>query len=316
MSENVELHPAASWQEIRTTSADWQAADERLLVRMLHHMVLIRAFEETVLELAVAGLVHGPAHSSIGQEGGAVGAMASLSDVDQINGSHRAHHQFLAKALNYVVPAEYDPRSKGLPPPALELLRRTLAEIMGLAQGFCKGRGGSMHLRWAEAGILGTNAIVGGGVPHAAGVAWAQERAGTGGVVVTFLGDGAVNIGAVPETMNLAAVWDLPLCFFIENNQYAVATTVAESTRETRLSAGSFVYPLFVVHGQDVREEHVVHAPALSFPPAAGPFCLGHGGAVDKPRASVAPSRELVQEGRFLGRAARVNEEQGMLARP
>ncbi len=253
MSEMIELHPAAPWQEIRTTPADWRAADERSLVRMLHHMVLIRAFEETVLELAVAGLVHGPAHSSIGQEGGAVGAMASLTDADQINGSHRAHHQFLAKALNHVMPAEHDPRFEGLPRPALELLRRTLAEIMGLAQGFCKGRGGSMHLRSAEAGILGTNAIVGGGVPHAAGVAWAQKRAGTGGVVMTFFGDGAVNSGVVVETMNLAAVWDLPLCFFIENNQYAVATTVAESTRETRLSARGLAFgiPAFKVDGMD-----------------------------------------------------------------
>jgi len=253
MPETVELHPGAPWQEVRTTLADWRAADEGLLLRTLHHMALIRAFEETVLELAVAGLVHGPAHSSIGQEGGAVGAMASLTDIDQINGSHRAHHQFLAKTLNYVMPQEHDPRWKDLPRPVLELLRRTLAEIMGLAQGFCKGRGGSMHLRWAEAGILGTNAIVGGGVPHAAGVAWAQKRAGSGGVAVTFFGDGAVNIGAVLETMNLAAAWDLPLCFFIENNQYAVATTVAESTRETRLSARGLAFgiPAFKVDGMD-----------------------------------------------------------------
>ena len=253
MAETVELHPGAPWQEVRTTLADWRAADEGLLLRTLHHMALIRAFEETVLELAVAGLVHGPAHSSIGQEGGAVGAMASLTDIDQINGSHRAHHQFLAKALNYVMPQEHDPRWKDLPRPVLDLLRRTLAEIMGLAQGFCKGRGGSMHLRWAEAGILGTNAIVGGGVPHAAGVAWAQKRAGSGGVAVTFFGDGAINIGAVLETMNLAAAWDLPLCFFIENNQYAVATTVAESTRETRLSARGLAFgiPAFKVDGMD-----------------------------------------------------------------
>ncbi len=253
MSETVELHPGAPWQEVRTTPADWRAADEWLLLRTLHHMALIRAFEETVLELTVAGLVHGPAHSSIGQEGGAVGAMAGLTEIDQINGSHRAHHQFLAKALNHVVPADHDPRFKDLPRPALELLRRTLAEIMGLAQGFCKGRGGSMHLRWAEAGILGTNAIVGGGVPHAAGVAWAQRRAGSRGVVVTFFGDGAINIGAVLETMNLAAAWDLPLCFFIENNQYAVATTVAEATRETRLSARGLAFgiPAFKVDGMD-----------------------------------------------------------------
>lgn len=253
MPEIVELRPAAPWQEIRTTPADWQEADEGLLLRLLHRMQLIRAFEETVLELAGEGLVHGPVHSSIGQEGSAVGAVASLTDADQINGSHRAHHQFLAKALSHVTPPGHDPRRADLPRPVLELLRRTLAEIMGLAEGFCKGRGGSMHLRYPEAGVLGTSAIVGGGVPLATGVAWAQKRSGGGGVVVTFFGDGAVNAGAVLESMNLAALWDLPICFFIENNQYAVATTVAESTRETRLSARgtAFAVPAIRVDGMD-----------------------------------------------------------------
>ena len=115
-------------------------------------------------------------------------------------------------------------------------LRRTLAEILGLADGFGKGRGGSMHLQWMEAGALGTNAIVGGGVPLAAGNAWAQKHAGTQDVTVTYFGDGATNIGSVLESMNLTAAWDLPLCFFIENNLYAVSTHVAEVTGEPRLS--------------------------------------------------------------------------------
>ena len=133
------------------------------------------------------------------------------------------------------------------------MLYRTLAEIMGLAPGFCKGRGGSMHLRWAEAGALGTNAIVGGGVPLANGAAWACKRRGAGDVVFTFLGDGAVNIGAVPESLNLAALWSLPICFFIENNGYAVSTTVAEETRETRLSSrgGAYGIPALRVDGMD-----------------------------------------------------------------
>ena len=93
-----------------------------------------------------------------------------------------------------------------------------------------------MHLQWHEAGAMGTNAIVGGGVPQAAGFAWNQLHAGTDAVSVTYFGDGAVNIGSVLETFNLAAAWKLPLCFFIENNQYAVSTTVAEATAEPRLS--------------------------------------------------------------------------------
>src|SRR5438034_678242 len=162
------LQPGSEWNELSTTAADWKAADPALLATMLGQLHLIRAFEETVLELAGEGLVHGPAHSSIGQEVAAV-------------------------------------------------LQRTLAEILGLAQGYCAGRGGSMHLQWFEAGALGTNAIVGGGVPMAAGNAWAQKHSGTSDVTVTYFGDGAANIGSVLESLNLTSAWDLPLCLFIEN---------------------------------------------------------------------------------------------------
>ena len=186
----------AAWQEITISADDWRVAAPTLLSTMLAQLHWIRAFEETVLDLAAAGLVHGPAHSSIGQEGGAVGSILALSAGDQINGSHRGHHQFLAKALQHVAPDGLDPRAS----PSAEVegvLQKTLAEIMGLAQGFCRGRGGSMHLRWLEAGALGTNAIVGGGVPLAAGAAWAHQHAGTDRVAVTYFGDGAINIGSV-----------------------------------------------------------------------------------------------------------------------
>jgi 2-oxoisovalerate dehydrogenase E1 component len=198
--------------------------------------VLIRTFEEQVLELAGAGLVHGPAHSSIGQEGGAVGSVLALAPGDQVNGSHRGHHQFLAKALAHLAPKGFDLTAE-LPEEIRTLLLRTLAEICGLDRGYSHGRGGSMHLQWKEAGAMGTNAIVGGGVPQAAGFAWADRQAGTEAVAVTYFGDGAANIGSTLETFNLAAAWRLPLCFFIENNQYAVSTTVTEATGEPRLSA-------------------------------------------------------------------------------
>ena len=122
------------------------------------------------------------------------------------------------------------------PPTIRTALHKTLSEILGLAAGFSSGRGGSMHLQWHEAGALGTNAIVGGGVPLGAGNAWAQKHAGTDDVTVCYFGDGAVNIGSVLETMNLAAAWKLPICFFIENNLYAVSTNVEEATGEPRLS--------------------------------------------------------------------------------
>lgn len=252
MPDYTDLSPAAPWRELRTTKQDWTEADPALLESMLVSMHLIRAFEEKVLELAGEGLVHGPAHSAIGQEGGAVGSAAPMRASDQVNGSHRAHHQFLAKSIRYVAPdgmrheADFSPDMRGL-------AQKSLAEILGLAQGFCKGRGGSMHLRWSDAGNLGTNAIVGGGVPLAAGAAWAHRRAGTGDVAITYFGDGAVNIGSVLETMNLAAAWKLPLCFFIENNLYAVSTNVDEATAEPRLSARgqAFAIPSWKVDGMD-----------------------------------------------------------------
>src|SRR5271168_1520070 len=123
-------------------AADWKAADPALLATMLGQLHLIRAFEETVLELAGEGLVHGPAHSSIGQEGGAVGSIVALRSTDAVNGSHRGHHQFLAKALTHVTKGNLD-LSRLVTSEVAEVLQRTLAEILGLAQGYCAGRGGS-----------------------------------------------------------------------------------------------------------------------------------------------------------------------------
>ncbi|MBB1636355.1 thiamine pyrophosphate-dependent enzyme [Cupriavidus sp. UME77] len=265
MSERNALRPAAEWVELRTTDEDWAKADPALLGTLLSHLHLIRGFEEAVLELAAEGLVHGPAHSSIGQEGGAAGSIVPLTGADQINGSHRGHHQFVSKALGYLAPNGIDPRAP-LPADVQTLLQRTLAEILGLAQGYCKGRGGSMHLQWAEAGALGTNAIVGGGVPMAAGAAWSHRHAGTDAVAITYFGDGAVNIGSVLETMNLAAAWKLPLCFFIENNRYAVSTTVEESTAEPRLSARGmgFNIPSWKVDGMDPLAVYLATQEALA----------------------------------------------------
>lgn len=252
MPTHVNLAAVSPWVELTTSAEDWDAADPDVLLRMLGQAQWIRAFEEYVLELAGQGLVHGPAHSSVGQEGGAVGSVLPLRGDDYVNGSHRGHHQFLAKAFGHVAV----PKPGALPEltdDVRTVLRRTLAEICGLAEGYCRGRGGSMHLRWREAGAMGTNAIVGGGVPQAAGFAFNQRRSGTDAVTVTYFGDGAVNIGSVLETLNLAAAWRLPICFFIENNQYAVSTSVGESTAEPRLSARGlgFGIPSWRVDGMD-----------------------------------------------------------------
>jgi 2-oxoisovalerate dehydrogenase E1 component len=236
MTTSSPLTASAPWKDLTTTPEDWAAADPALLGTMLVELQLVRSFEETVLDLAAQGLVHGPAHSSIGQEGGAVGSIVGLRSTDGVNGTHRGHHQFLAKAITHLAPGGLDPEAP-IDEDIQALLQRTLAEILGLDQGFSHGRGGSMHLQWHQAGALGTNAIVGGGAPLAAGNAWAQKHSGGDDLTVTYFGDGASNIGSVLESMNLASAWKLPLCFFIENNMYAVSTHVEEVTGEPRLSA-------------------------------------------------------------------------------
>lgn len=275
MATHTPLEPAQLWIQVQATQEDWENADPGLLATMLGQLHLIRAFEETVLELAGEGLVHGPAHSSVGQEGGAVGSAVGLRATDAVNGSHRGHHQFLAKALGYVAPGGLDLQQL-VTPEIATVLDKTLAEILGLARGFCKGRGGSMHLQWHDAGALGTNAIVGGGVPLAAGNAFAQKRAGTSDLTVTYFGDGAVNIGSVLESMNLTSAWDIPLIFFIENNLYAVSTTVEEATGEPRLSGRGvgFAIPSFRVDGMDPLSVYLTMQKAEEYVRA------GHGPAV------------------------------------
>ena len=265
MTKRHELTPAAPWVELTVDQDDWDSADPQVLLQLLGRAQWIRSFEEYVLELAGQGLIHGPAHSSVGQEGGAVGSVLPLRSDDFVNGSHRGHHQFLAKAFGHVL----EPKSTGLPEittEVREVLHKTLAEICGLAAGYCRGRGGSMHLQWREAGAMGTNAIVGGGVPQAAGFAWNMLHSGSDAVSVTYFGDGAVNIGSVLETFNLAAAWKLPVMFFIENNQYAVSTPVAKATGEPRLSGrgAGFGIPSWRVDGMDALAVHTAMTEAVA----------------------------------------------------
>lgn len=275
MPKHHRLDTTAPWVELSTTAADWKSADPALLAGMLAQLHLIRAFEETVLELAGEGLVHGPAHSSIGQEGGAVGSIIGLRSTDAVNGSHRGHHQFLAKALTHVGGIRSDLEIL-VTPEIQDVLQKTLAEILGLAQGYCAGRGGSMHLQWFDAGALGTNAIVGGGAPMAAGNAWAQKYSGTTDLTINYFGDGASQIGSVLESMNLAATWKLPVGFFIENNHYGVSTHVSEITADTRLSVRGqgFGIPSWRVDGMDPLAVH------LAMTEAAEHMRAGEGPAV------------------------------------
>lgn len=242
------------WGRLEATEEDWTAVPPGEHRRLLEQLYLIRRFEEALLDLKAEDLVHGPVHTSCGQEGGAVGAMAGLSASDRINGTHRMHHQFLAKLLNATAPDGYDPDVQDFPADMQRRVETTLAEIMGLKTGFCGGRGGSMHLRHVPAGVLGSNAIVGGNVPHAVGYALADKMLGREEVSAAFFGDGAAMMGTVYESINLAALYRLPVIFFVENNLYAVSTHLEEQTREPRLTSRgmSLGVPSFEVDGMDV----------------------------------------------------------------
>ena len=238
---------------LSVTMGDWARQEPATLCWMAQLLLLIRRFEETVLELAAAGLVHGPVHSAIGQEAVAVGAALALRSGDRIMGTHRSHHHYLAKVLTALAPAGYDPLGTGLTPGMHEAVRTLLAEVMGLAAGCCGGRGGSMHLSHPAAGVIATDAIAGGGAPIATGAAWADLRLGRGAATLCFLGDGAVYQGILHESANLAALWKVPVAFVIENNQYAVATPVRATCAAGRLSdvAAAYGLPALRVDGMD-----------------------------------------------------------------
>lgn len=176
------------------------------LTELWRTMVLIRRFEEAVGEAYTAGKIPGFIHLSIGQEAVAAGVCSALREDDYIYVSHRGHGQCLAKGAD---------------------VRRMMAELYGKDTGYCRGRGGSMHIAAYECGVLGANAIVGGNFPLAVGAAFAIQTIGGDEVVVVFFGEGAVNEGSFHESMNLAALWRLPIIFVCENNGYAQFTPAA-----------------------------------------------------------------------------------------
>ena len=223
------------------------------LLWMLHQMQIIRAFEESILRLKDDGLVNGPVHTSVGQESVAVGAAFAVRRQDWFCGTHRAHHQYLAKALRACAPDGFDPLASGLTDEMRVHVLTLLKEIMGLAGGCNGGRGGSMHLYNAGIGIAGTNAIVGGGVPPATGIAWADKALSRDSITVCFFGDGAVYQGAVHEACNLGALWGAPIIYAIENNHYAVATSRTQGCSAPRLCqvAAAYGMPGFQVDGSD-----------------------------------------------------------------
>ena len=207
-------------------------AREKLLT-IYRKLLLIRYFEERAAELFTAGSLPGFLHVYIGEEAVAVGVCSALRDDDYITSTHRGHGHVLAKGGN----------------PKL-----MMAELFGRKTGYCKGKGGSMHIADFSLGIIGANGIVGAGLPIATGVALSAKMSGKGQVVACFFGDGASNQGTFHESLNLASIWDLPIIFVCENNQYAMSTPQRYHQKVERISerASSYRMPGVTVDGNDV----------------------------------------------------------------
>ena len=213
-------------------SGPFAGLDPAQLEDMLHQMLLIRAFEETAEELYFQGMIHGTMHLSIGQEGSAVGSIAALRRDDYILSTHRGHGHCIAKGAQ---------------------VGGMMAEFMGKETGYCRGRGGSMHMADVATGNLGANGIVAGGVPMAAGVGLSIQMQRQDKVILVFFGDGAANEGAFHESLNLASIWNLPVIYLCENNQYAMSMSVARSMNVDDVSARAAAYniPGVTVDGND-----------------------------------------------------------------
>ncbi|MGI8476324.1 MAG: thiamine pyrophosphate-dependent dehydrogenase E1 component subunit alpha [Thermomicrobiales bacterium] len=219
--------------------------DKARLLEMYERMMEIRTFEDAAGKNFADGLIPGFVHLYAGEEAIAVGVCAHLSDIDFITSTHRGHGHCIAKGVE--IPG-------------------MVAELMGKATGTCKGKGGSMHIADIDKGMLGANGIVGGGFPLAAGAALTAKTLGTGGVAVCFFGDGASNQGTCHESINLAAIWKLPVVFVCENNGYAEATPVSYHCSATDIASRASAYevPGLVVAGLDLFAVHEAAGEAIA----------------------------------------------------
>lgn len=210
----------------------------------LRLMIVIREFESRLPGLAKEGFVRGSTHPSVGQEAVAVGISRHLRSQDAIASTHRGHGHVIAKGAQ---------------------LERTMAEILGRRDGYCAGKGGSMHLGVRELGILGTNGIVGAGIGLAVGAALEAKVSGSENVVVSYFGDGASNQGVLAESFNLAAIWALPVIFVCENNHFAQSATIEQMVAQLDLKQRGEAYgvPSCDVDGMDLEKVSVVAYEAI-----------------------------------------------------
>lgn len=199
----------------------------------LRKMYLIRAFEEMAEKLYGMGKIHGTMHLSIGMEASATGAVAALRVDDFILSTHRGHGHCIAKGAD---------------------MNRMMAEFMGKETGYCRGRGGSMHIADIEGGNLGANGVVAGGIPMSVGVGLSIKMQKRDQIILCFFGEGAANLGPFHEALNMAAIWKLPVVFVCENNQYAMSLHYKKAFAIERISdrAASYGMPGVTVDGNDV----------------------------------------------------------------
>jgi pyruvate dehydrogenase E1 component alpha subunit len=204
---------------------------------LLRQMYTIRAFEEMAEKLYAMGKVHGTMHLSIGMEASAVGSIAALRPDDLILSTHRGHGHCLAKGAD---------------------LNLMMAEFMGKENGYCRGRGGSMHIADVAGGNLGANGVVGGGIATAVGVGLGLKMQKRDQIILCFFGDGAANLGTFNESLNMAAIWTLPVVYVCENNQYAMSFSVKKAFAIERISdrAAGFGMPGVTVDGNDLMAVH------------------------------------------------------------
>lgn len=207
--------------------------DETKARDLLYKMVLTRAFEENAEELFALGKVHGTMHLSIGQEAIAAGAGPALRKDDYLLNTHRGHGHFLMWGGD---------------------LNRMMAEFLGKENGYCRGRGGSMHIADVESNNLGAQGIVAGNLPISVGVGLSIKMRKTDQVVLTLFGDGAANEGAFHESLNMAAIWNLPIIYLCENNQFAMSMAFEKAFKIEQISdrAGAYGMPGVTIDGNDV----------------------------------------------------------------
>ncbi|MDD3185716.1 MAG: thiamine pyrophosphate-dependent dehydrogenase E1 component subunit alpha [Anaerostipes sp.] len=215
---------------------NYEMSKEKLL-DFYRQMVRIRAFEDEAIELAKMNLTRAAVHTYNGEEAIAVGVCAHLSDNDYITSTHRGHGHCIAKGAD---------------------MKKMFAELMARESGYCKGKGGSMHIADMSIGMLGANGIVGGGIPISVGAGFALKYNKTKNVAVCFFGDGACNEGTFHESVNFASVFKLPVIFICENNQYAISTSVKKSTNVENISSRAVGYGIegITVDGNDIEETY------------------------------------------------------------